>query len=264
MSVRRNSLLLLAGLTVLCGCGADPDPASAAPGRWGPKQGTSWQWQLSGKIDTKVRAKVFDVDGEDTSAATVRKLKAKRARVICYFSAGSWEEWREDAADFPASVKGEPLEGWPGERWLDIRALDVLLPIMERRIAACRSKGFDAVEPDNVDGYANNSGFPLQAADQLRYNMAIADLAHKHGLGVGLKNDAAQVPDLEPHFDFAVVEECVKYGECTAYLPFIRAGKAVLHAEYRGSMKKICATTKPLRFSTIKKRLNLGVYRRTC
>lgn len=250
-------------------CSAAPDVSAevttAAAGTiWAPKPRTSWQWQLSGQVDTSIRAKVFDIDGADASRALVKKLHAKGARVICYFSAGSWEDWRADARDFPDSVKGDDLEGWPGEKWLDIRRLDVLLPIMDRRISACRAKGFDAVEPDNVDGYANRTGFPLTASDQLAYNKAIAALAHRHGMGVGLKNDPDQVRALVRHFDFAVVEECVTYGECAAWKPFIKAGKAVLHAEYRGRMSRICATTKPLGFSTIKKHRSLGVYRRAC
>ncbi len=236
----------------------------AASTRWAPEQGASWQWQLSGRIDTSVKAKVFDVDGEDTSRAVVRSLHRKGAKVICYLSAGSWEEWRRDADRFPSSVKGKALEGWPGERWLDIRELDLLLPIMERRIKACRAKGFDAVEPDNVDGYQNDSGFPLTWADQLTYNRAIARLAHKHHLGVGLKNDGEQVRALVRHFDFAVVEECVAYKECSKWKPFVRANKAVLHAEYRGTRAKICRTTNPMGYSTIKKHLRLDAHRRTC
>ncbi len=91
---------------------------AAAGTIWTPKPGVSWQWQLSGKVDTSVRAKVFDIDGEDSPRALVKELRAKGARVICYISAGSWEEWRSDADAFPASVKGRNLDGWPGEKGL--------------------------------------------------------------------------------------------------------------------------------------------------
>ena len=268
---RRSGLvaILVLGVVVCLACSAAPRVSSevtmAAAGTiWTPKPGVSWQWQLSGKVDTSVRAKVFDIDGEDSPRALVKELRAKGARVICYISAGSWEEWRSDADAFPASVKGRNLDGWPGEKWLDIRRLDVLLPIMERRIARCRAKGFDALEPDNVDGYTNRTGFRLTAAHQLAYNKAIAKLAHGHGMAVGLKNDPDQVRSLVRHFDFAVVEECVTYDECAAWRPFIKAGRAVFHAEYVGSLSRICATTKPLGFSTIKKHRNLGAYRRAC
>ena len=106
--------------------------------------------------------------------------------------------------------------GWPGERWLDIRRLSVLEPLMATRFDMCRDKGFDAVEPDNMDGYRNSTGFPLTAHDQLAYNRLIAELAHERGLAVGLKNDLDQIPELVGDFDFAVNEECAEYDECAA------------------------------------------------
>jgi hypothetical protein len=123
---------------------------------------------------------VYNVDGFDTPAATVRLLHARNRRVICYISAGSWEDWRPDARRFPAGVLGRS-NGWAGERWLDIRRLDVLTPILRARLDMCRAKGFDAVEPDNVDGYANRTGFRLSAADQLRFNRWIAHETHAVG-----------------------------------------------------------------------------------
>lgn len=42
-------------------------------------------------------------------------------KVICYFSAGSYENWRSDKGDFPSDVLGNNLEHWEGEKWLDIR-----------------------------------------------------------------------------------------------------------------------------------------------
>lgn len=231
---------------------------------WRPSVGTSWQVQYTGTIDLSTDVAVFDLDWEDTSAAQVATLKARGVRAICYFSAGSWEDWRADAGTFPAQVLGNPLDGWPGERWLDIRQRDVLLPIMERRIATCRDKGFDAVDPDNVDGYTNKPGFPLTSDDQLAYNRAIAELAHKYELGVGLKNGAEQVRDLVSAFDFAVVEECVVYNECDAYAPFTASGKAVLHIEYEGTLDSICAVTRPLSFSTMRKNWDLDAWRQPC
>ena len=129
-------------------------------------------------------------------------------------NAGAWERWRPDADRFPPRLLGKPLDGWPGERWLDIRRLAALKPIIRARLDRCKRKGFDAVEPDNIDGYANASGFPLRAADQAHFNRFVASAAHARGLGVALKNDLEQAAALEPSFDFAVVEECFRYREC--------------------------------------------------
>lgn len=243
---------------------ARPAPDREPARWWRPQPGTSWQWQLTGALDTSVDAAVFDVDGELTSAATVADLHRLGARAICYVDAGAWESYRPDADAFPPEVLGKPVEGWPEERWLDIRRTDVLLPIMEARIAACRDKGFDAVEPDLVEGYLADTGFPLTRADQLAYNRALAQIAHRHGLGIALKNTPELVAELEPSFDFAVVEECFAYRECDAYLPFIRAGKAVLHVEYEGALEDFCPTTTRLGFSSMKKRLSLDAWRQVC
>jgi hypothetical protein len=236
--------------------------AGAAP--WKPAPGTTWQWQLSGKLDLSVAASVYDVDLFETPAATVQKLHNKGRRVICYLSAGSFEEWRPDAARFPAAVVGKPLDGWPGESWLDIRRIDVLGPIMEARLDLCRAKGFNAVEPDNIDGYSNRSGFPLTAAHQLAYNRWLAKEAHERGLSIGLKNDPEQVGQLVASFDFAIVEQCFQYDECDAYRPFIAAGKAVFETEYSLGVNRFCPEARALGFSAMKKRLALDAWRKAC
>ncbi len=235
-----------------------------SPVLWRPRQGTTWQWQLSGALDLSVPAAVYDLDGFETTATQVSALHARGRKVICYLSVGSAETYRPDYGAFPGSVLGKPLDGWPDERWLDIRRIDVLRPIMAARMDMCRRKGFDAVEPDNVDGYANASGFPLSGADQIRYNRMIAALAHERGLSVGLKNDLDQVAALEPYFDFAVNEQCREYLECWRLRPFLDKGKAVLHVEYELTLSQFCPVTVPMGMSSMRKTYDLDVYRRAC
>ncbi|WP_406449347.1 endo alpha-1,4 polygalactosaminidase [Streptomyces sp. NBC_00876] len=257
-------------LAMLVGCTPAPRPAPSpassgrsAAARWQPAPGTGWQWQLSGRLDTTVDAPVYDIDGFEHGAAEVAALHRKGRKVICYLSTGAWEEFRPDAAKFPAAVLGRG-NGWQGERWLDIRRTDVLEPLMESRIAMCARKGFDAVEPDNMDGYRNRSGFPLTAADQLRYNRLIARIAHRHHLAVGLKNDLAQIPELVGDFDFAVNEQCAQYGECEELSPFVKAGKAVFHVEYELPVARFCARSRQLGLSSLRKKYELGVWREPC
>lgn len=228
-----------------------------------PPAGASWQWQLQGRLDSAVAAPVYDVDGFGTSAAEVARLHRAGRYVVCYVSAGSWENWRPDRGRFPAATLGAS-NGWPGERWLDIRRLDLLAPPLRARIAMCARKGFDAVEPDNVDGYANRTGFPLTAADQLRFNRWLARTAHRNGLAVALKNDLDQARALEPSFDFAIVEQCFQYGECGRARPFLRARKAVFDAEYALPPQRFCAPARALGIGAIRKRLDLGPWRRAC
>jgi len=232
---------------------------------WRPAPGTSWQWQLSGTIDTSIDVRMYDIDLFDAPQATIDKLHHDGRVVICYFSAGSYEEWRPDAADFPAQVLGKDLDGWPGERWLDVRA-QAVRDIMQRRLDLAVAKGCDGVELDNVDGYQNDSGFPLTAADQLAYNRFLATEAHARGLSVGLKNDLDQVNQLFADFDWALNEECFKYDECDALLPFIRAGKAVFQVEYGNASlaERICPQANALNFDTLIKKLELDAWRVPC
>ena len=141
---------------------------------WKPRPGTSWQWQLTGTIDTSFDVDMYDIDLFDSSASLIEQLHNDGRIVICYFSAGSWEDWRPDADNYPPSVKGKALEGWPDEKWLDIRNIDVLGPLIDARLDMAVSKGCDGVEPDNVDAYTNDSGFPLTANDQLQFNRWLA------------------------------------------------------------------------------------------
>ena len=233
-------------------------------GIWRPAPGTSWQWQLQGTIDTTIDVEMYDIDLFDTSTATIADLEADGRIVVCYFSAGSWEDWRPDAADYPAVVLGNTLDGWPGERWVDIRRLDLLGPILEARLDLARDKGCTGVEPDNVDAYQNSSGFPLVAADQLAFNRWLATRAHERGLSIGLKNDLDQVTVLEPDFDWALNEQCFEYDECDVLQPFIDAGKAVFGVEYSGEENVFCPYLNALGYSWMKKHLDLGVWRIDC
>jgi hypothetical protein len=239
-------------------------PAAAATERWRPAPTASWQYQLQGEFDPSVLADVYDVDGFEVAADTVAALHARGRRAICYVNVGAWESWRPDADAFPPALLGRPLAGYPDERWLDIRRLDVLGPLLRARLELCRDKGFDGVEPDNVDGYTHATGFPLTAAAQLRFNRWVAREARRLDLAVGLKNDFAQVNTLVREFDFAVVEECFQFGECEKLLPFVRAGKAVFAVEYRLPLRAFCNRARKLRLSAIRKSVELGPARQAC
>ena len=228
--------------------------------RWIPSARTSWQWQLQGEIDQSISAEMFDIDLFDSSPQLIAALHAKGSHVTCYMSAGTFEPWRTDAAQFSAAVKGAAVSGWPDERWLDIRRLDVLGPIIEARLDLCRSKGFDAVEPDNVDAYTNKSGFPLTSDDQLRYNRFLADAAHARGLSVGLKNDLDQIPQLVSYFDWALNEQCFQFKECETLLPFVKAGKAVFNAEYKLEPSAFCPQANGYNFNSLRKKLELDAW----
>lgn len=253
---------------------ATPLAAHAAPapcsGCWLPAVDATFQYQLSDNpIDRSVDADVYDVDGVETRAATVTKLHDAGRHVVCYFSAGSWENWRADRGRFPKRVIGRKLDGWAGERWLDIRRIGVLGPIMKDRMRACKRKGFDAVDPDNVNAWEQpRTGFHISRRAQIRYNRWLADTAHKLGLSVALKNDGGQVAagkgELVAWFDFAVTEECFQFNECALYSPFIAAGKPVFDTEYTLETSDFCDDAATLNMFAMKKRLKLDAWREAC
>jgi hypothetical protein len=245
---------------------ASPSPpgSTSLTGRWVPAPHTTWQWQLTGAVDQSVDAQMFDIDLFDNSASVVAALHARGRHVVCYLDAGTYEPGRPDSGTYPAAVLGKALPDWPGERWLDVRRLDLLGPILESRLDLCKQKGFDAVEPDNIDGYANDSGFPLTGDDQLRFNRFLADAAHARGLSIGLKNDLDQVAALQPSFDWAINEQCFQYDECDSLRPFALAGKAVFIAEYDLAVGSFCPQAQAAGYMAIRKRLDLDAWRETC
>lgn len=240
-----------------------PDPVPC-PGCWQAPPVTSWQWQLSSTVDTGVDVQMYGIDGFDNPASLVATLHGDGRRVVCYISAGSVEKWRPDAGRFPERIIGKRLEGWAGERWLDVRRRGVLRDIMQQRVQMCADKGFDAVEFDNVDGWSNRTGFPLRGSDQLRYNVMLANLAHAAGLSAFLKNDVEQIRRLLPYFDMALNEECFSYDECDLLLPFLDAGKAVFHVEYELDTADFCPQANAMNMNSLKKRWSLGVWRVAC
>jgi hypothetical protein len=235
---------------------------------WQPAPGTTWQIQFTGlPIETSFSVAMYDIDMFDSDASLVASLHAQGRQVVCYISAGSWEDWRPDANQFPPSVLGNDYAGWPGEKWLDIRQLDLLAPIMRARLDLCQAKGFDGVDPDNLDGYQNITGFPLTYQDQLTYNRWLADEAHARGLAIGLKNDPDQVNDLLNYFDWALTESCFEQNWCNQVLPFIQAGKAVFAIEYTDTgmtTGQFCPQANALGISGILKHRNLDGWQQTC
>ena len=228
--LRRPAIAALAACLGLCGLAR----AARARTRWVPPAHLTWYWQLEGRVRAEP-VQASDIDGFDNTGADVARLHARGQHVICYIDVGTWERWRADASRFPASVRGKG-NGWPGERWLDVRRLSVLEPIMRARLRMCARKGFDAVEPDNMDGFENPTGFAITGRQQLAYDDWVARTVHGLGMAVLEKNDPEQARQLEPHFDGALDEQCNQYRECGAFRPYLRAGKPVLNAEYKRSL----------------------------
>jgi hypothetical protein len=265
--------ILLIGLCLLAAC-SEPAPegtpqvqSTVVGDWWRPEQGLDWQAQYVDELDLDVPADVFSLDLFETTPEQIAALHARGAQVVCYLNAGAWEDWRPESGDFPAAVLGADYAGWPGERWLDIRRIQALAPVIAARFDLCAEKGFDGVDTDNLDGYTNATGFPLSAEDQLAYNRWLAGAAHARELAIGLKNDPAQATELAPDFDWITTESCFAQGWCEELAPFLAADKPVFDIEYTDNdmrTDEFCPKAAELGIDAILKHRELDSWRETC
>jgi len=195
--------------------------------------------QLQGDVTVPAGTRVVDADLFDVDAAQVAQWRKDGIYPICYMSAGSFEDWRADAALYPKSVLGKDYEGWPGEKWLDIRQIAKLAPIIKERLDLCREKGFRGVDPDNIDGYLTDTGFNISRDDALRFVRWMANEAHKRGLTIGQKNAPDMVKDLAGLLDFAITESPVTYDHGHYFTPYVAQHKPVFAIEYLIGASKI-------------------------
>jgi hypothetical protein len=226
---------------------------------WKPKAGLTWQWQLSEEVGAPLDVDVYDIDWE-ADKATVDKLHQAGIKVICYVSVGSWEDFRPDAKDFPQSVIGNDYDGWPGEKYVDIRS-EALRAVMSARFDTCKAKGFDAIEPDNMDVFelGNASGFPLKESDGIAYAKWMASQAHSRGMGIGQKNASGITDQIADTYDWALTESCYSDGNwCGDVKAYADANKPVFMCEYQPqSFNAACSAWQPKHFSPILKSLDL-------
>ncbi|MFH1520122.1 MAG: endo alpha-1,4 polygalactosaminidase [Candidatus Micrarchaeota archaeon] len=234
---------------------------------WIPEKNSTFQWQLDGELDTTINATVYDIDLFDNNADDIENLHSKGKKVICYISAGSWENWRDDKDDFPLQIIGKNYDGWDGEKWLDIRRIDLLGPVITKRLDLAKEKGCDGIEPDNIDGYETETGFPITEYDQLEYNIWLANETHKRGMSIGLKNDAMQTTELVGYFDWALTEDCYAENWCEKVKIFSMNGKTVFQVEYTDQgtvLGDFCLESKKNEYVGILKNKELDAWRESC
>ncbi|KAM0267958.1 hypothetical protein ACHAQH_010066 [Verticillium albo-atrum] len=229
------------------GGGGNSGNATSRESLWQPEAGASWQIVLikpievpsSGDVTPDVDA--FDIDLFDNSDDTFSRLRAAGKKIICYFSAGSWEDWREDKDDFGDDNLGKELDGWPGEKWVDVASKGVR-DVMTKRIQLAANRGCDAIDPDNVDGFQNDNGLDLTKEDAIDFVKFLSETALQYNMSTGLKNAGSIIPDVLSDVHFSVNEQCVQYSECETFSPFIKDGKPVFHIEYPDNAPKVSSS----------------------
>jgi len=224
---------------------------------------STWFWKLAEPLtnsEINLNYDIFDIDLFDNSKDIISKLKSKWKKVVCYISAWTWENWRDDADKFPKSVLWNTLDWRPSEKYLDIRNYDKFSDIMKNRFILAKNKWCDAVEVDNVDAYTNDSWFSITKQDTIRYFKFLANTAHNLWLWIALKNTPEIVNDVVNDSDLVVVESCFQYNECWAYEKFISKWKAVLWVEYKLEKEQFCSKANDMWFSFAKAKTSLNWY----
>ncbi|KAJ4012634.1 hypothetical protein NW752_008347 [Fusarium irregulare] len=273
-------------ITILAASAGAFNPRASTPKRktlWKPEAGTKWEIILSevfklpkggaSKLDSTVP--VYDLDLFENEKSTFSAMQKAGKRVICYFSAGSWENWRDDKDEFPKKDLGKTMDGWPDEKWVNISS-PAVRAIMTKRIKVAADKGCDAIDPDNMDGYQNENGLGLTEADTISYVKFLSAEAAKYNMVMGMKNGGDVTEEVLPYVAFCINESCIEYSECDLYAPYIEAGKPVFNIEYpKGApkvkskdKKRICSTSGAAAnsngFSKIIKKMNLDKWTMYC
>ena len=273
-----KKLLLCIGLLGYGACHPDDSelipienvPAPHFDNIWQPTPGTTFEWQLSESVNADIVAAVYDIDAFEATAAQVDSLHRLGRKVIAYLSVGTLEDWRPDADQFPSGIVGKKYDGWKGERWLDVRQIDQLAPMLRARLDMIKNKGFDGVEPDNLDGYEAKSGFDMQAAHAVAFCRWLSVQAHERGLSIGQKNVPELTPYLIDYFDWALTEDAYAQSWIQELLPYVDQDKAVFAAEYTDEIKEadflsnVCPKADKDRISAVLKTRDLTSWGRRC
>jgi hypothetical protein len=178
-----------------------------------------WDYQIGGAYTPPAGVRIVS---RDSSASPAPGLYN-----ICYLNAfqaqpDATDWWRSNHPDLLLkTVSGAPVidQNW-NEQLLDVSTdakRAALAQIVGGWMDGCAAKGFQAVEPDNLDSYSRSQGL-LTADDDVALATQLARLAHAKGLAIAQKNTAEFLARAHQiGFDFAVTEQCGSYNECGGY-----------------------------------------------
>lgn len=271
-----------------------PASATGAASWWVPPLGNQpWQWELDhplrlgnardmGTDDTlpgggpAPAPVVYDIDGIINPASTVTALHAEGKHVVCYIEVGAAGNYYTAAQEGIATTYydqlrqagefGRKVPGYP-EHYLDIRSAATVAIVESMITRQCADKGFDAVETDIDDEYADHSGFPLTRADEEHYMTTLADFMHGEGLGWWIKNPDdtgdGYATDMEPLADAVLTEQCNQYHSCGLLAAYV-GHKAVFNAEYHLTRSVFCPPDERAGFNGARFDLGLTGVRQPC
>ena len=240
-----------------------------------PTPQTTFDWDLRSPIPngTTYDASIVDLDAFDTEATFIASLQSQGKKVFAYVSVGSFEDWRSDADDFPSTIIGNNYPGWDGEKFLNIKDLEVLKPIITARFDMIKAKGFDGIEPDNIDLNSWTTaelGFEITDEDVITYCNWLAEEAHSRGLSIGQKNTTDLAETLVTVFDWILLEDAFVYNFQEEASVYIQHNKAVFATEYTDEIDvtifqtNVCPQAETLKYTAILKNRDLDAFVETC
>ena len=211
---------------------ARPVSSASLPQRTLPPANAQFDYQIGGvyapapsvvivdrdRLAAPVRGRynVCYINGFQTQADEVSWWKKYHRGLLLRRANGSYvvdSTWGEILLDTSSPAKRRGLAAIVG-RWID----------------GCRSKGFQAVEADNLDSWTRSES-RLRQGDNVAFARLLVARAHADGLAIAQKNDTSMAPiGRGIGFDFAIAEECQVYAECGDYMKAY--GRLVFEIEY--------------------------------
>jgi hypothetical protein len=198
-----------------------------------PPVNARFDYQIGAPYPPAPGVRVVSRDRSSAPAATLYN--------VCYVNAFQVQPeelgwWKDTHPDLLLREAGGGLvvdDDW-NEALLDVSTpakRAALASIVGGWIDGCARHGFQAVEPDNLDSFERSAG-RLTPSDNAAFAGLLARRAHAEGLAIGQKNTTELLARRASiGFDFAVTEECGRYGECGQYASAY--ANRVLDIEYR-------------------------------
>ncbi|HEX3824922.1 MAG TPA: endo alpha-1,4 polygalactosaminidase [Mycobacteriales bacterium] len=192
-----------------------------------------FDYQIGGAYRPLPSVKIVDRDRTSHPAPGVYN--------ICYINAFQTQAYQDQWWDkhhprlLLRDANGKLIEdpGWPGEVILNTStAADraELAAVEDRWLDGCKAKGFQGVEPDNLDSNTRSHHL-LTQADDFAFAAVLIGHAHADDLAIAQKNSAEHAAKgAKLGFDFAIAEECGVFHECGHYLKAY--GDEVYEIEY--------------------------------
>ncbi len=234
--------------------GSAPAPAGATLSAW--PTGAGVDYQLGGAYPPDPGVGIV---ARDSSAQP-----ADGRYSICYvngFQTQPGDRWPANLVLHDASGSDVADRGWPDERILDISTAEnrtAIAAALAPTVHDCATRGFQAVEFDNLDSYTRSNG-ALDLADAEAHAKLLVAMAHREKLAAGQKNtpELAERGRTDIGFDFAVAEECRRFDECADYTGVY--GDYVIDIEYTddlgATVAQVCADPQLPRSSVIRDRV---------